>query len=442
MTHPIHQHISGVRNLISIIMSALPQGSTPSTSSFTCNTCAVKFVTADLQRQHMKTDWHRYNLKRRVAQLPSISSDVFAEKVLEQQKAQEEQQLDEDEYGFHINHRRRSKNGPQLTKKLMKQQLNRGRLLQEQDVPARVDSPVSVRSAQFSLGHSESEFETNSELNYTDMSASEVDAHSDILVVDEEVAEDSDIDEMDDLDELLTSTHCVFCGINNHEMEVNVRHMFSKHGLYIPERLFLVDLESLLAYISEHIVVQKVCMVCGFQGKNLESIRQHVHSKGHCKIPYETREERMLLAPFYDFSLSEEQESVEQTESKVTFDDSPVEVSVDDVNSNYSTVQVDPTGVELTLPTGSRIGHRTMMRYYRQNIPETRELAEPQKTLAVADRRYASGVTAREVVKQEKQVQLLEQKQRNHYERRTKALRVNHQPHFRDEILGTLGNGK
>ena len=30
----------------------------------------------------MKTEWHRYNLKRRVAGLPSITAGVFAEKIL------------------------------------------------------------------------------------------------------------------------------------------------------------------------------------------------------------------------------------------------------------------------------------------------------------------------------------------------------------------------
>lgn len=394
----------------------------------------------------MKTDWHRYNLKRRVAQLPSISSDVFAEKVLELQSTQHFEQADEDEYGFHINHRRRSKNGPQITKKSLRQQVNRGRKLQETSTEPllRVGSPASIRSglSQFSLGSTDAAFETGSEFNDTDASASEVDAHSDVLLVEDEQFEDSDIDQMEDLDELLPTTHCVYCGVNNHDIESNVRHSFSKHGLYIPERLFLVDLESLLTYLGEMIVVEKICMVCGFQGKNLESIRQHVNSKGHCRIPYETKEERLLLAHLYDFTLSEEPETPHESPSKVKFDDSPVQILSDGINSNYTTVNIDPTGVELTLPTGSRIGHRSMMRYYRQNIPETRELSEPQKTLAMVDRRYAPGVTLREVVKQQQQVQTLERKQRNMYERRHKPARINHQPHYRDEILGTLGNGK
>ena len=49
---------------------------------FTCNTCQVAFRSSDLQRTHMQSDWHRYNLKRRVASLPPLTSEIFAEKVL------------------------------------------------------------------------------------------------------------------------------------------------------------------------------------------------------------------------------------------------------------------------------------------------------------------------------------------------------------------------
>ena len=59
-------------------------------SSFTCNTCGLAFPTSGGQKEHMRSDWHRYNLKRRVAQLPSISMDTFNEKVSKMTIAEEE----------------------------------------------------------------------------------------------------------------------------------------------------------------------------------------------------------------------------------------------------------------------------------------------------------------------------------------------------------------
>lgn len=60
---------------------------------YTCLACQIGFHSADLQRQHYRTDWypllknvshtrHRYNLKRKVAELPPVTTEVFAQKVL------------------------------------------------------------------------------------------------------------------------------------------------------------------------------------------------------------------------------------------------------------------------------------------------------------------------------------------------------------------------
>jgi pre-60S factor REI1 len=53
---------------------------------FTCISCKIAFATAEEQRSHFGTDWHRYNMKRRVANLPPVSAPVFNEKVIERQE--------------------------------------------------------------------------------------------------------------------------------------------------------------------------------------------------------------------------------------------------------------------------------------------------------------------------------------------------------------------
>lgn len=35
-------------------------------NELTCNTCAITFQDREEQRQHFSTDWHRYNIKRKV----------------------------------------------------------------------------------------------------------------------------------------------------------------------------------------------------------------------------------------------------------------------------------------------------------------------------------------------------------------------------------------
>ena len=47
----------------------------------TCVTCNVAFKDPELHRTHFKSDWHRYNLKRKVADLAPIGAQDFAERV-------------------------------------------------------------------------------------------------------------------------------------------------------------------------------------------------------------------------------------------------------------------------------------------------------------------------------------------------------------------------
>lgn len=49
---------------------------------FTCITCYVGFRLADDQRAHYKSDWHRYNLKRKVADMKPISQADFDQRVV------------------------------------------------------------------------------------------------------------------------------------------------------------------------------------------------------------------------------------------------------------------------------------------------------------------------------------------------------------------------
>lgn len=477
------------------MMSFLPHGSDPSTAAFTCNTCGIKFAAAEFQRKHMKTDWHKYNLKRRVAELPSISSEVFAEKVLQLQHQREHTLDNEDELGFYIHHRKRPGKGErQLTKKEKKQLAKRlVQLVQvvatnkpsneqfedgeegheedndhfDEDEPHHVQDDVvldhidkalltrcqspttSVVSefSEFSLGESlhlsegESNFETGSEIHYSDTTHS--DWESLRSSEDDEGHYYSEVDSDDEIVDVLPNYYCFYCGENNHELERNIRHMSSHHGLYIPERSYLVDLEGLLTYMNEVISIDHECLTCGYTGNDLDSIRKHLRSKGHCRIPYESVDEREAISEFYDFSneeviiprmkKSKKAKTVSFAEPSVEAEDELSEEDGDGLDYLSSTIETT-----LILPSGSKVGHRSMVRYYRQNLPGPREAPEATTTVALADRRFAPGITSNQIVKQQREVNKLEVKARNFHERRTKPARVNFQKHFRDEMLGPM----
>ena len=61
---------------------------------YTCLACSVIFSDAEIQRYHYKTDWHRYNLKRKIAELPPVTEEEFQRKLDFQTKKKEEKLQD------------------------------------------------------------------------------------------------------------------------------------------------------------------------------------------------------------------------------------------------------------------------------------------------------------------------------------------------------------
>ena len=60
--------------------AAQPAAGTP---IFTCVTCGIAFTRPDEQRTHFRSDFHRYNMKRRLADLAPIKAQQFDEKFYE-----------------------------------------------------------------------------------------------------------------------------------------------------------------------------------------------------------------------------------------------------------------------------------------------------------------------------------------------------------------------
>ncbi|VEU20533.1 DEKNAAC101485 [Brettanomyces naardenensis] len=367
-------------SLASAIAGLPAHSSSGSHGVFTCLCCQIQFPSAELQRVHMKTEWHRYNLKRRVAELPPVTSEVFEIKVI-QQRAKDEQY---DEFGFRIVKSARSGRERRPRYQPRSKGISSNNEL-------RLSPTVSVVShdTTFSLGTTTSEVYSECGLltpssNGTDTEGYYSTGEEYETDEDEERAIDSELEENLTPEEIPVTT-CFYCGEKNHEIETNIRHMFKRHGLYIPERSYLVDVEGLLKYISESVAIDHFCLTCGFVGKNLESIRQHLNDRGHCILPYETKEDRELVSTFYDFDVTLEVHS-EGSKKSVSFAEGEDDVSsyTSSSTSSYTRAVVDDSGTQLILPNGVCLGNRRYARYYRQDIPsiEDKPVTEGERTVA------------------------------------------------------------
>lgn len=279
---------------------------------------------------------------------------------------------------------------------------------------------------------------------------------------------------------------CLFCQSVSTSISSNLEHMSSTHSFFIPDAEYLVDLPGLLAYLGEKINIGNMCIYCNGRGRELrtlEAVRKHMVDKSHCKIAYDTEADRLEVSGFYDFTSSYpdggEQNKTSSKKPKQDVDEEGWEdVEDDDEEVNQVTEEVvnsgDPsdsddlpsgqitygdTQYELVLPSGARIGHRSMKRYYDQSFYGIRAKEEDpdsgaalvrrllkDKNSALVPRKGAFGAFGggTEVVKARNRGEAREagrhvrefrdQRRREEFKTRVGFIH-NHQKHYRDPLL-------
>lgn len=454
----------------------------PSKPQYTCITCRVAFNTAQEQRDHYKTDWHRYNLKRKVVGLPPISAEKFKEKVAAQAAQAVESKKDENIVGLscklcqkrfnslnsYDNHLKSRKHKDAMKKELNSlhdELVTNQQAFAEKDLTPIESEVLEERALKKALNEAakdlekpniitKQEEETKKKRDKRDnpryrwyrsqvekvnnaykMEVND-DVTDDVVMVDDEsdwedMSDDDDDESYDDVDtaslpstasipslpastttsnstlggvmakvkidsdadiesaslvseprtvtptphlqqsggddsgqRLVPPTECLFSGARFPDIESCLEHMAEKYGFFIPELEYCVNLEGLLRYLGEKVGVGNVCLWCNEKGpafQSLRAVRQHMINKGHCKMMVEG-DAGMEYADFYDFRPSYPDYDGDN-------DDNDMELmSVDDVDGDDVGIFGD-TEYELILPSGARIGHRSLLRYYRQSFP-------------------------------------------------------------------------
>ena len=100
-----------------------------------------------------------------------------------------------------------------------------------------------------------------------------------------------------------------------------------------------------------------MCLYCNEKSRhfqNLASVQRHMADKQHCRLKTD-QGSLMEYSRFYDYSASYPEGERRNDDD----DDEDEEVELD---------SLDDTGYELVLPSGARVGHRSLMRYYRQSL--------------------------------------------------------------------------
>ena len=342
---------------------------------YTCLACAVGFQVPEGQREHYRTDWHRYNLKRKVAELPAVSAEVFAQKVLQQQ---DQARRDKERETLQCECRVCDKVYASHNAYVNHLQSKRHRLAElqkhgDEDRDSPADSLMTASTTtQFSLGDplvaggtQHHDFVPMQDLEErVGEGRGEGDARSEAL---EEADIEAEIERRLRETRRFEQNECIFCSKVHESLEVDVQHMYKAHGMFIPEQAYLVDLAGLVAYLGAKVAVGHTCLFCNRQFKTLLLVRRHMHNKGHCMIKYDNEESMLEIGDFYDFR-STYPKSVGSNDSEWEDDDDDDDDDDESIDSqDLGPIQMDSTS--MYLPWSSKtVGHRSGLRYYRQTL--------------------------------------------------------------------------
>lgn len=382
---------------------------------------------------HMKGEWHRYNLKRRVALLPPISEETFKTKV----DVFKEDDEDFPELQMSAKELRKKQREELLEKKRKLLELAKNRIGSNAGLVKMTEDGKLV----IERSHEEEEQVRQEVEKAIEVEISEEVTQEDLIK--EKVENRVDVPNTwcimcmpsSTIKKLKTKEEIEFDGKYQFEsIDKTIEHMFQHHNLYIPEPDFLSDKSGLIDYIYEKMAFGNVCLSCNYQGRNLEAVKHHMNSKRHIRIPFENEDEKLEFGGFYDFTSTWGEAEAEEGEWEDVSDDEVAEG--EEVVDSVSQDKLLATESGLYLPNGTVVGHRSLMRYYKQNLPEPKEVGEGQGTVMAAETRrgLSNMLMDKEQLKEDKRVWRREHKSRDRNDRRA-AKFVNWQEHYRDELL-------
>lgn len=301
-----------------------------------CVACQHSYIVED-QKSHYQSQWHRYNVKRKVAKMPPVSLEVFEQAMKDLEEAEENKQKRNITFSCKIC-RKKFKSEETLFNHLETKKHKQ-----------------KVAKEEKKLGRELQKYEYIYENNFDEISetTSQTSVRTESTIPLQRIPE----------------YHCLCCPKQLNSTSECLDHMTS-HGFFIPFIEKVVSVEKLLEFIGELIGEAGQCPYCFKSFHSLEGVWHHMKAKGHHQL--NLSDEDCPYDDFYDFSPKEE----------ITENDLGELVPVNQESKRR------PVGVneykELVLSDGSTIGHRSHAKVYRQAIklPTQRDAIVLQKITA------------------------------------------------------------
>lgn len=180
---------------------------------------------------------------------------------------------------------------------------------------------------------------------------------------------------------------CLFSNKQHQGIDENIQYMQKRFGFFIPESEYLVDKLGLVGYCHEKVKLGHMCLYCQRVFPTWQGTQQHMVDSSHCKLKYEEGIDIHEYEPFYDFSKANEEfmqhfQSQSQARPHKDCDDEDMDegseggwedIDEDEVMEGYQAQALkrgfDVTELgELVFPDGRVVGHRALSKYYKQRF--------------------------------------------------------------------------
>ncbi|KAF8389388.1 hypothetical protein HHK36_026083 [Tetracentron sinense] len=360
-------------------------------SGLTCNACNKEFEDDLLQKLHYKSEWHRYNLKRKVAGVPGVTEALFLAR--QSALAQERSKLSETPMVYSCALCGKGYRSYKAHAQHLKSRAHIMRALQGTGDNKRVEDtfnkPLATRVSNNHPPKTETE---NEESEDSGDEWEEVDPEDDLVGEASNSFTHLHVNELasnDVMDEELNPSCCFMCDLEHDNIESCMVHMHKRHGFFIPDVEYLKDPNGLLTYLGLKVKRDFMCLYCNDRChpfNSLEAVRKHMIAKSHCKVHYGDggADEEAELEEFYDYS------------SSYVDEDGKLLVASEDMTN---TIELGSGGSELVITRKGddgisirTLGSREFMRYYRQkprpsptrNIALAAALASRYKSMGLA----------------------------------------------------------
>ena len=249
-------------------------------AAYTCLTApGIVFETKDEFTKHYKSEWHRYNLKRKTAQLPMLSEADF-----EARRAAAQASAPKAKEDGHVKPEKRD------ARKHRQEKMKRGGFRAVGGGGANVlDSVGGFRAARAAP-------------DAGGAAPASPAAGGDAL--EEDGTEEDAEPEVEEITAEARPNDSFFDNRRFDSPEAALEYMQAKYGFYVPEAAYLVDTTGLCKYLCAKVKQGRTCLFCQREFRSYRACQQHMIDKSHLKLAYHTDEEVGELSEYYDFSAT------------------------------------------------------------------------------------------------------------------------------------------